>query len=154
MGRNGSRRRWRHVLDVRQKVMFDLLGFLGIGGAGLLGLAWWFGFLPAIMAVVTPILRVLAGWIMDTINFLVRRYVREVKALFDVFPFLVFGTVFLAGGLYFHGSTVVLDSATTTVNKVIKKVGSSRKTTTRRSRQPDFVQCLFIDPFGTKECKR
>ena len=149
MGRSCRLRRWRCLLDVRQKVMLELLGLLGIGG---LGVMWWFGLLPAIMAVVTPILRVLAGWIMDTINFLVRRYVREVKALFDVFPFLVFGTVFLAGGLYFHGTATVLNSTTESFSKVIKKVTPRKRV--RRRRQPDFVQCLFIDPFGTKECRK
>ncbi len=115
---------------------------------------WWFGMLPAIMAVVTPILRVLAGWIMDVLDFIVRRFIREVKALFDVFPFIVLFVVFISGGAYFHGTGTVLDVAKKAVVNVTKKVGSSRKTMTRRSRQPDFVQCLFIDPFATKECKK
>ncbi len=124
--------------------MFELLGLFGVGA---IGIAWWFGLLPAIVAVVTPILRVLAGWLMDLLDFIVRRFIREVKALFDVFPFLVLFVVFLAGGIYFQGSKAVIDSGKETIEKITEKVTPRKRA--RRRRQPDFVQRLFTNPFRT-----
>ncbi len=121
--------------------MTSILAALGIGGVGLLA---WFGLLGPIMAVLTPILRVVAGWIMDALDFLVRRFVKEVKALFDVFPFTVLLLVFLGGGLFFSDTSTVWTKSVEVVTQ--KRVTPAPR---RRARQPDFIQQLFTDPFRT-----
>lgn len=118
--------------------MLTILGIFGIGSVGLLA---WFGLLGPIMAVLTPILRVVAGWIMDALDFLVRRFIKEVKALFDVFPFTVLLLVFLGGGLFFSGPAQVW---TKSVEVVTQKKRVTRPT--RTVRQPDPVERLFTDP--------
>ena len=104
----------------------------------------WTGVLPAILAVITPILRVIAGWLMDLLDWIVRRFIREVKALFDVFPFLVLLLVFLSGGLYFSGTANVLEQAKEVTRSVTKKVTPSRKKV-RRVKGFDI-----FDMFGIK----
>ncbi len=121
--------------------MTSILGILGIGSVGLLA---WFGLLGPILAVLTPILRVVAGWIMDALDFLVRRFIKEVKALFDVFPFTVLLLVFLGGGLFFTDKTTVWTKSVEIVTQ------DNRVTPRKRVRQqPDWVQQLFTDPLST-----
>ena len=120
--------------------MLSILGIFGIGSVGLLA---WFGLLGPIMAVLTPILRVVAGWIMDALDFLVRRFVKEVKALFDVFPFTVLLLVFLGGGLFFTDRSTVW-------NKSVEVVRPHHRATPRkRVRQRSFIDQLFTDPLRT-----
>ena len=104
------------------KMVTGLLALIGIGGGAL---GWIFGFgsiLKTVLEVITPILKVLVSWLMDLLDFLVRRFISEVKALFDVFPFMVLSLVFLLGALTFASPKEVYHKAAETIqHQEIKK---------------------------------
>jgi hypothetical protein len=111
-----------------------ILGFLGIGAT----------LLKAAIELLVPILKTILGWLLELLDFLVKRFIKEVRALFDVFPFMVLLLVFIGGGLYFHGSEAVLDK---TVYKVTEKVTPSQKRRARRvyNSIPNPFKILGID---------
>ena len=121
--------------------MLSILGIFGVESVGLLA---WFGMLGPIMAVLTPILRVVAGWVMDALDFLVRRFIKEVKALFDVFPFMVLLLAFLGGGLFFTDKSTVWAKSVEVVTQ--KRVTPHRRV---RQKQTPWVEQLFTDPLST-----
>ena len=124
-----------------------LLALLGIGGFGL----WWMGLLPVIISALTPIVKVVVGWVMSFLDWFVRRYVKEVQGLFDVFPFFILLTFFIAGGLYFRGPEAVVERTKVVVQKTTKYVNRTvyKRVTPRSSvRASREVQDLFTHPLG------
>jgi len=116
-------------------------------------LAWVFGLggvIKAAFAVITPVLAVVAGWVMAVIDWLVRRFVREVKALFDVFPFIVLTLVFLSGGLYFHNWSQVKERLVSDTKVVVVKVKEKAgyKSRPKVNRRSPTIWDQFQHPLG------
>jgi len=112
-----------------------ILGFLGIGAT----------LLKAAIELLVPILKVVLGWLLDLLDFLVRRFIKEVKALFDVFPFLVLALTFLAGGLFLPGRDVMVEKTKQVTRNTTKKVTRSVPRVVKGFDIPNPFKILGID---------
>lgn len=99
-------------------------------------------------AALVPVVTTLATWVMSVLDFIVKRYIKEVKALFDVFPFLVFLTIFVAGGLYFRGPDQVVEKTKYVTKTVTKKVYRTKPLPRVVKPEPNFIEDLFRHPLG------